>query len=81
MADLIDSKTDLTKTIEAELIKTHIEYDVNNRAEYMYTAPAHATDGAPCIVTKYTYDGVSTRVVTFQEFKTVWDSAWDLTFP
>jgi hypothetical protein len=81
MADAIESKTDLTKSIEAELIKTHIEYDVNNRAEYIYTAPAHAVDGAPCIVTKYTYDGVSTRVVTFQEFRTVWDSAWDLTLP
>lgn len=81
MADLIESKTDITKTIDKELIKTHIEYDVNNRAELIFTAPAGAIDGAPCIVTKYTYDGVSTRVVTFQEFRAAWDSAWDLTYP
>lgn len=81
MADYINSKTELTKTIEAETIKTHIEYDVNNRAEYVYTAPSGAIDGAPCLVTKYTYDGVSTRVVNWAEFKTTWDASWDISFP
>ena len=66
------------KTQEHELVKQHIEYDVSNRPEFIYTAHADLEDGKPCSVTRYAYDGVTSRVLYMKESPAVWDVAWEL---
>ena len=66
------------KTQAAELVKQHIEYDVNNRVEYVYTVRADATNNTPCSVVRYSYIGLTSNVVFMKEYTSVWNSAWDL---
>jgi hypothetical protein len=66
------------KTQVNELVKQHIEYDVNNRSEYVYTAPANAQNGTPCSVVRYSFSGVTSRIVFMKEYTGTWNSAWDL---
>lgn len=66
------------KTQAHELVKQHVEYDANNRTEYVYTVREDAEDGTPCSVTRYSYDGSSARVVFMKEYTGTWDGAWDL---
>ena len=61
-----------------ELVKQHIEYDVNNRPEYVYTGHSDLGHGAPCSVVRYAYDGVTSRVLYMKEYTGIWDSAWEL---
>jgi len=61
-----------------EMVKQYIAYDGSSRPEYVYTAPTEAADGAPAIVTQYSYDGTSTRIVKRKESATVWDVTWDI---
>ena len=58
-----------------EYIKSYIAYDGSSRMEYVYEARANAEDGDPCLVTQYTYDGVSTRITKMAESEGVWVSA------
>lgn len=60
-----------------ELVKQHIEYDGQGRAEYVYTVRADADDGTPCSVVRYSYDGLTTNVVYMKEYVSNWDSAWE----
>jgi hypothetical protein len=73
MADTGHLKTQLN-----ELIKQHVEYDVNTRTEYVYTARADALDGSPCSVVRYSYSGTTTRVVYMKEYIGTWDAAWEV---
>lgn len=66
------------KTQAAEYVKQHIAYDVSNRVEYVYTVRSDATNGTPCSVVRYSYDGTSARVVLMKEYNGTWDSTWDL---
>jgi len=66
------------KTQAAELVKQHIEYDVNNRVEYVYTVHGDAANGIPCSVVRYSYVGLSSRVVYMKEYTSNWNSAWEL---
>lgn len=66
------------KTQAHEAIKSHSEFDAQNRLEYMYIARADAEDGAPCGVTRYSYDLLSSRVVFMKEYESAWDATWDL---
>lgn len=66
------------KTQAHELVKQHIEFDASNRVEYVYTAHADLADGKPCSVVRYSYDGVSSRVVYMKEYVGTWDSAWEI---
>ena len=61
-----------------EIVKQHIEYDGTNRTEYVYTVRADATNGSPCSVVRYSYDGLSARVVFMKEYTSTWNSAWDV---
>ena len=61
-----------------ELVKQHIEYDLENRPEYVYTGHADLEDGAPCSVVRYSYDGVTSRVLYMKEYPATWDVAWEL---
>lgn len=71
------SKSAQIKTHLNELVKTYTAYDVNGRPEYVYTAAEDAEDGAPCLVTRYSYDGTSQRVVYLKESNTTWQTAWE----
>lgn len=75
MADT--ASRDVLKTGFKEGVKQYIEYDIQNRMEYVYEAPADAIDGAPAIVTRYAYAGMSNRVVYMKEYLTAWDTAWE----
>ena len=61
-----------------ELVKQHIEYDGQHRVEYVYTARNEAADGTPCSVVRYSYSGLTSRVVFMKEYTGNWDSSWDL---
>jgi len=65
------------KTQAYEFVKQYIEYDGSNRTEYVYTVRADATDGTPCSVVRYSYDGASTRIVYMQEYTSNWQAAWE----
>lgn len=72
------TSTELLKQHEHELVKTHQEFDGSSRLEYTYTAKAEAADGDPCLVTRYSYSGASSRIVFLKEYYAVWDSDWDV---
>lgn len=61
-----------------ELVKQHVEYDGSNRVSYIYTVRADATNGTPCSVVRYSYNGLTTDVVFMKEYTSTWNSAWDL---
>jgi hypothetical protein len=65
------------KTQAHELVKQHIEYDLQSRVEYVYTVRQDAADQTPCSVVRYSYDGTSSRVVYMKEYTGTWDSAWE----
>jgi hypothetical protein len=66
------------KTQAHELVKQHIEYDGNNRMEYIYTVRADADHGTPCSVVRYSYSGLTSRVLYMKEYTGTWDSSWEL---
>jgi hypothetical protein len=66
------------KTNQNEYVKSYITYDASSRMEYIYEARAVARHGEPCLVTRYVYDGVSTRIVKMKEYEGTWDSSWDI---
>ncbi len=66
------------KTQAHELVKQHIEYDSRTRTEYVYTVHADALDGTPCSVVRYSFDGISSRVVYMKEYVSTWQAAWEL---
>lgn len=66
------------KTQAAELVKQHIEYDGSSRVEYVYTVHGDALNNAPCSVVRYSYSGISARVVFMREYTGTWNSSWDL---
>lgn len=76
---MAETKTEIIKPFDHERIKSHIIYNVDNQATHIYTAVAGAADNAPCLLTRYSYDGSSQRVTGSHEFDSNWDSAWDLT--
>lgn len=61
-----------------EFVKQHIEYDGNNRPEYVYTVRADAEDGAPCSVVRYAYAGLTSRIVYMKELSGTWDVSWEV---
>lgn len=66
------------KSIESELSKWHYVYDGLGRLIETYETLSSAINGAKCILTKYTYDGVTNRVQNQREFSSIWDSSWDI---
>jgi hypothetical protein len=73
MAD-IDGRLHLLTEMN-EFVKKYIAYDASNRMEYVYVAKWNAINGEPCSVTRYVYDGVSTRVVKAKEYQGAWVTA------
>jgi hypothetical protein len=72
------SKTDLLTTQRSELIKSHTEFDVSDRIQFIYTAPTDAVKNTPCTVVEYVYRGANTmQIMDMKEGKARWDDAWD----
>lgn len=65
------------KTQQAQYIKTHCEFDGSFRVTHLYEAPTALAHGKQCMVTRFQYDGASTRVSGTIEEDATWDSAWD----
>ena len=76
-SDPINNRTALLKSQLNEYTKTYITYDINNRVEYVYTVDNDALNGDPCVVTRYSYDGVTTRVVYSKEYESTLHTAWE----
>jgi len=74
---VINLTSELLKTQLNELSKMYITYDASNRPEYVYTCGVNTLDGKPCTVVRYSYDGVSTRVVYMKEYTSTWQTAWE----
>lgn len=61
-----------------ELVKQYIEYDGNGRVEYVYTVHADAQDGTPCSIVRYSYQGITNKVVYMKEYTGNWDVSWEV---
>ena len=72
------SDTGHLKTQAHELVKQHIEYDGTSRTEYVYTVRADALDLTPCSGVRYSYVGLTSKVVFMKEYTGTWLIAWDL---
>lgn len=73
-----NNDTGTLKTNARELVKQYCVYDINARMTSMYEARADAVTGTPCMLTTYTYDGVSNRIVKRRESVGAWDSSYDI---
>ena len=72
------TKTSQLKSHTNELTKVHNAYDASNRIEYTYTATDDALDGGPCLCTRFSYDGVSSRIVYAKEYNATWTASWEI---
>lgn len=73
-----NTKTELLKTIRAEVTKEYQEVDGMNRVVKKYTAAKDAANGEPCFVIEYVYSGTfPTKVIGRKEGYTTWSSAYD----
>lgn len=77
MADLINNNTSLIKTQLNGFTKQKQVLDGSNRLEYLYTAGIEAVNGAPCLVTRYSYIGSTAYVDYTKEYEGVWQTAWE----
>jgi len=69
--------SDFIKTQLSEGVKEHVTYDGSARITHHYTAPLSAGNGDPCLLTRYQYDGVTTRITDLVEEIGTWDGSWD----
>lgn len=59
--------------------KQYFVYDANDRMTHAYTAYTEASNGAPCLVTEYSYvSPTSTLVQKMKEYMGTWSSAYDI---
>jgi hypothetical protein len=70
--------SDFLSTHLKEAVKQHIEYDGFHRMIAVYVANIDAANGDYCMLTRYVYDGNSTRVVYMAESLANWDSTWEM---
>ncbi len=75
---LTTNTSEFVKTHLNEAIKTYMAYDGSSRLEYIYVAGIDTANGEACMGTQYTYSGTSSRVVKSKEFKSTWNSSWDI---
>lgn len=70
--------TDFIGSHLGEAIKSHSVYDISNRLTDFYTALTDAIPGTSCMRTRYTYDGITSRIIGTKEELSTWDSSWDI---
>ena len=61
----------------SQAMKTHSTYDVRDRMTHYYEAPVDASDGEPCLLTRYQYIGDSVNMYGSIEELSSWDDTWD----
>lgn len=66
------------KTSQQQYVKTHSVFDGSFRLTHIYEAASATTNGAPCMVTRFSYDGSSSRIENSVEEDAFWDSSWDI---
>lgn len=79
MSSGIESNSGAIKTGKRQRMKWHYVYDGNDRPTDIYEATAGASNGDPCMRTRYEYDGSSTRITNALETTSTWNSTWDIT--
>jgi hypothetical protein len=65
------------KTGFHEPVKSHSVYTAGLLTSH-YEARANAGDGAPCMLTTYTYVSGTSNVENTKESISTWDSDWDI---
>jgi hypothetical protein len=70
--------SDLVTSQQLEGVKTYSVYDGSARLISYYVAIEQAKHGEQCMLTQYTYDGASARILKSKETLTTWDSSWDI---
>lgn len=79
MADIGSNRaSNLLKPQAHESIKQHFVYDGSGRMTEVYTAHSEAENGNGCMLTQYSYDGATNRVIFHKESLSTWNSAWDI---
>ena len=67
--------TDFVSSFGKSAIKQYIVYDGSDRPTQIYEAASGCLNGESCLLTEYTYSGVSSRVVKMKESVTTWVTA------
>ena len=78
MTETFEKATDLVPSQLNEAIKTWSVYDGSNRLVSFYTADTDAVNGQTCLLTRYTYDGATSRILGSKEELSTWNSAWNI---
>lgn len=74
-----DSKTDLLRTQAHELVKQFIQFDAQDRPEFIFTAPISAVQNTPCTRVQYVYRSASsTQIEKMAESKAQWQASYDI---
>lgn len=60
-----------------ERTKNFCVYDGSGRMTDNYEAQADAVTGTPCLRTRYSYDGVTSRILKRVELVDAWDASFD----
>jgi len=68
----ITKPQEFINTILAEGIKSYVVYDGSDREIARYEAPVALSVGNNCIVTKMSYDGLTTKIVAMLETTGTW---------
>lgn len=66
------------KTGMHEPVKQYQIFDGDGRVTHLYEARANAADGDPCMLTRFSYDGTSSRIEKTLESVASWDESWDI---
>lgn len=84
MAAEKENQTSNLKTVLEGLTKTYVIHDAQNRIIAAYEAKTDATQGEPCMLTRFAYrqsgSGVSSQVRMQKEENAFWDpddEGWD----
>lgn len=70
-------RTSHLKTALHERTKNFIVYDGDGRMTENYEAHADAVTGTPCLLTRYAYDGLTSRILKRVEQVSTWNASYD----
>lgn len=70
----------ILQSLFRETVKVKRFYDANTppRCIQQFEAPQNAINNGPCLLTTYTYVGITTNVDAMKETESQWNSSWDI---
>lgn len=71
------NKTEIFITLQNEITKDHLEFDLAGRVAKIYSALSDAVTGDVCLVKELIYYGSTITIKGRKEGYGVWDSAFD----